>query len=161
MLLNPVKISAVILTFNEEKNIERCLDSLVGVVDEIIVMDSFSTDYTEKICLRYSVSFIQRKWEGYAQAKNYGNSLAENDIILSIDADEALSKELQNDIIERKKSGFTGCFRVKRLNNYCGKWIKHCGWYPDKKIRVFDKKRTAWKGDFVHETLEISKEEKI
>ena len=84
-------ISAVIITFNEEKNIGRCLASIQGIVDEIIIIDSFSTDNTKEICLKYNVRFIEQSWLGYSESKNYGNSLALNPWILSLDADEELS----------------------------------------------------------------------
>ncbi|RLD82620.1 MAG: glycosyltransferase family 2 protein, partial [Bacteroidetes bacterium] len=83
-------ISAIIITYNEEKNIKKCLDSLKGVVDEIVVVDSFSKDKTKEICLEYNVAFYQNPFEGYSQEKNYANSLAKNEYILSLDADEAL-----------------------------------------------------------------------
>ena len=152
-----MQISAVIITKNEERNIERCLISLQNIVDEIVVVDSFSTDETENICKKYNVCFFQQEWLGYAEQKNYANSLAEYDVIFSIDADEALSEELQQTILEMKKSNqenFLG--KVNRLNNYCGKWIHYSGWYPDKKIRLFNRKQAKWKGD-IHETLSFSK----
>lgn len=146
------KISAVIITFNEEQNIKRCIDSLTNVVDEIIVIDSFSTDNTKDICETLGVKFIQTKWQGYSKTKNYGNNLAVNDWIFSIDADEELSSELQEDLKLLKEKKLAGVYEVKRLNNYCGQWIKHAGWYPDKKIRLFNKKECSWTGE-IHETL--------
>ncbi len=97
------KISAVIVTLNEENNIGRCLASLQGVVDEIVVLDSFSTDNTEKICREYDVLFITHPWQDYSASKNYANAQAKYDYILSIDADEALSDDLKSDFIKLKK----------------------------------------------------------
>ena len=150
------KISAVIITFNEEKNIERCLKSLVEIVDEIVVVDSFSSDKTEEICRQYKVSFIQQQWEGYVKTKNFGNQLAQNNLIFSIDADEAISPELQKSILNIKKQNIDNqVFEMNRLMNYCGKWIRHGGWYPDAKIRIFDRQFVQWTGQKVHETLTI------
>jgi len=149
-------ISAVIITKNEERNIERCLQSLQGIADEIVVVDSFSTDNTKKICEKHNVKFYQQEWLGYAEQKNYAHSLSTHDIILSIDADEALSSELQQTLLHLKsteKQSFV-C-QVSRLTNYCGKWIRHCGWYPDKKIRIFNRNDAKWTGA-IHETLDYS-----
>lgn len=145
-------ISAVIITYNEEKNIARCIESLNAVADEIIVVDSFSSDRTKEICSNYpNTKFFEQKWLGYSQQKNYANSLASYDYILSIDADEAVSEELKQSIdnIDFHPNVF---YSVNRLTNYCGKWIRHCGWYPDSRIRIFHKS-VNWSGDFVHETL--------
>lgn len=149
-----MKLSATIITLNEERNIERCVRSLLPVVDEVIVLDSFSTDRTEEICRSLGVRFEQREWEGYAQSKNYLNSLAKNEMILSIDADEALDEELQESI-RSIKDGQNKVYSLNRLTNYCGKWIKHGGWYPDVKIRIFSKDTSYWTGEFVHEELYI------
>lgn len=148
-----MKISATIITLNEERNIERCIRSLYGVVDEIIVLDSFSIDRTEAICRSLEVRFEQRKWEGYSESKNYLNSLAKNDYILSIDADEALDGELKRSLLEVKKQIKPTIYSVNRLTNYCGKWIKHSGWYPDVKVRLFPAQGSHWDGAVVHEEL--------
>lgn len=148
-------ISAVIITLNEEKNIERCLESLKEIADEIIVVDSFSTDKTKEICTNYEVKFAERKWEGYSNTKNYANSLAQSDYILSLDADESLSPELELSLVN-----FKNCeepktvYRFNRLTNYCGRWIKHGGWYPDKVTRLWKNKAATWKGE-IHEHLSL------
>ena len=149
-----IKISAVITSFNEEKNIGRCLQSLQTVADEIVVVDSFSTDSTQKICREYTVHFVSKEWEGYSQAKNYGNTIAKYDFILSLDADEALSAELQESIKKLKSDNRYRAYYVSRLTNYCGKWIRHCGWYPDYKIRLWDRNTAHWEG-IVHESLKF------
>lgn len=149
------KISAVIITHNEARNIKRCIASLDDVADEIVVVDSFSTDATPSICKGLGVQFHQREWKGYSKQKNYGNGLASNDWILSIDADEALSDELKSSILTQKENGSHENFAFNRLTNYCGKWIKHSGWYPDRKIRMFNRTKDDWQGD-VHETLTVN-----
>ena len=160
------KLSAVIITLNEERNIDRCLSSLVSVVDEVVVVDSFSTDATREICLGYSnqehtlqpfaMNFVNHEWEGYVATKNLGNRLASNDLILSIDADEALSPQLASSIQAMKNQDVAGkAFSMNRLMNYCGQWIRHGGWYPDTKVRIFDRRQVRWAGKKVHETLEI------
>lgn len=148
-----MKISATIITLNEERNIERCILSLKRVADEIIVLDSNSTDKTEEICKSLGVVFEARNWEGYSASKNYLNGLASHDYILSIDADEALDEKLQVEILKVKERNDPEVYSLNRLTNYCGKWIKHSGWYPDVKIRLFPKKDSYWDGEFVHEEL--------
>lgn len=150
------KISGVIITLNEEKNIERCIASLKGVVDEIVVVDSFSTDRTKEICLENDVQFFEKEWVGYSEAKNFGMSKAKGDFILSIDADEVLSTELKNGIIQ-KKDHLDGIYSFNRLTNYCGKWIRHSGWYPDKKIRIFPKDEAHWNENPIHEKILFKK----
>ena len=149
------KISAVIITFNEENNIERCIKSLKDVADEIIVMDSHSTDRTKQICISQNVRFYTEDWRGYGPMKNNANSLATHNYILSIDADEAVSDQMKASILSEKEKGLVGVYIFNRLTNYCGKWIKHCGWYPDKKVRLFPKDNVYWKEELVHETLFI------
>jgi len=154
--MSEIKLSAVIITYNEEKNIARCLDSLQGVADEIIVIDSHSTDKTESIARAYGVIFIEKDWDNFSLAKNFGVSKATYDYILSLDADEALSQELKNALLEEKKDNKFQAYYLKRLTQYCGKWIRHCGWYPDYKIRLWDRNLGKWQGT-VHETLQFNK----
>lgn len=149
-------ISSAIITLNEERNIERCIRSLQSFSDEIIVLDSLSTDRTKEICESLGVQFVERAWEGYSASKNYLNSLAKSDYIFSIDADEAVSSELQSTILKLKKNQTSCLYSVNRLTNYCGKWIKHSGWYPDIKTRLFPKDACSWTGEFVHEELSCS-----
>ena len=148
-------ISVVIITLNEEQKIARCLDSVLPIADEIIVVDSFSTDATEEICSRYDkLTFVKHAWEGYAAQKNYADSLATYDLIFSIDADEALSDELLDSIKELKAKDINDneVFSMNRLTNYCGKWIKRCGFYPDNKIRIWRRGFAHWEG-LIHEWL--------
>ncbi|MEZ4843208.1 MAG: glycosyltransferase family 2 protein [Bacteroidia bacterium] len=149
-------ISAVVISKNEEKNIARCIQSLQQVADEIIIIDSFSTDRTKEICLLFDVRFVERQWQGYSQTKNYGNNIAQHQFILSLDADEVLDREAVQSILEFKNLAHSHyAYSLNRKNFYGQKWIKYCGWYPDKKIRLFDKNVAFWQGDFVHETLVV------
>lgn len=155
------QLSVVIITFNEEKNIGRCLESIQGIADDVVIVDSFSTDATESISKKYNVNFISRKWEGYSASKNFANAQAKYDWVLSLDADEALSEELKKSILKAKEGNELKTYKFHRLTNYCGSWIKHCGWYPDTKIRIFDRRITKWEG-IIHEKLVIdSKQEAI
>ena len=150
-------LSVVIITFNEEQKIGQCLDSVKDIADEIIVVDSHSTDATEAICDRYGVKFFSQDWLGYSDQKNLADDLATCDLIFSIDADEALSDELSQSIQQIKNQAIENkAFSMNRLMNYCGKWIRHCGWYPDTKVRIFARGRAEWVGKKVHETLSLA-----
>ncbi len=146
-------LSVAIITLNEEKNIGRCLRSVQEVANEIIVVDSFSTDQTEKICRSYpKVTFIQNAFEGHVQQKNFAMHKANYEWILSLDADEALDEELKESI-QKWKSGlhdFEAAW-VSRQNYYCGKPIRHSGWYPDWKLRLWRKGSGEWGGQNPHD----------
>ncbi len=146
-----VKISAVIITFNEEKNIERCLKSVSVVADEIVVVDSYSTDKTESICKAFNVRFIQHEFIGHIEQKNWAKDQAAHDYILSMDADEALDDQLCESILEAKNNWSFDSHRMHRLTNYCGQWIHHSGWYPDIKVRLFDRRKGKWGGRNPHD----------
>ena len=152
-----VKISGVIITFNEEEHLEKCLKSLIGVVDEIVVVDSFSTDKTLQICEAYNVVLIQNKFEGYIEQKNYALSHAKYDYILSLDGDEALSDTLKKSILKVKEHWAFDGYYCNRLNNYCGQWIRHSDWYPDKKLRLFKRGNGEWKGINPHDRYTLKK----
>ena len=154
-LASAVKISAVIVTLNEERNIDRCLSSLKDIVDEIVVLDSFSTDNTENICRKHEVVFLKKEWRGYSESKNYANARVRYDYILSLDGDEALSEELRASILELKNNHPADAYYINRRTNYCGKWIKHCGWYPDKKLRLWNRSKGNWQG-ILHEKIVMS-----
>ena len=149
-------ISAIIITLNEAAHIGRCIDSLQGVADEIIVLDAFSTDATPEICREKQVRLVQKEWEGYSASKNYANSLAFFPYLLSLDADESLSEPLRAEIM-RIKTRLRGAYKMKRKNFFSGKWIKGGGWYPDLKIRLFPKAVSRWEGE-VHEKLITTEE---
>ena len=146
-------LSAVIITYNEEKNIEKCLSALKGVADEIIVLDSFSTDATEAICKRFDVIFVQHPFDGHIEQKNRAISYTKYDYVLSLDADEVLSEELKQSILQAKLNFDTDGYFFNRINNYCGCWIKHCGWYPDRKLRLWNKNKGAWGGTNPHDVF--------
>jgi len=151
-----VKISGVIITYNEEKNIERCLNSLQTVCDEIVVVDSFSTDRTKEICLQYAVNFIEHEFEGFTEQKNFALDQCKFDKVLSLDADEALSDRLKTSILEAKEEWTADAFKFNRLTNYCGKWIKHGDWYPDTKVRLWNKKEGKWDGLNPHSSVHLN-----
>ncbi len=146
----PVKISTVIITLNEEENIQRCLDSVKGIADEVVVVDSYSTDRTPDICKENGVTFIQHKFEGYVEQINYALTRASHDHVLSLDADESLSEDARHKVSVVKNNWEYDGYQFNRMTNYCGKWIRHCGWYPDKKVRLFDRTKAQWGGENPH-----------
>jgi glycosyltransferase involved in cell wall biosynthesis len=149
-----VQISAVIITLNEEKRLEPALKSVKGLVSEIIVVDSHSTDDTVRIAKRYTEHVYERKWTSFADQKNFANEKASNPWVLSLDADERVSPELRSEILSLAagEPDYAG-FSIPRQVHYLGRWIRHSGWYPDRKLRLFLKDRARWTGDFVHEDL--------
>jgi len=155
-----IKLSVVIITFNEEQNIGKCLVSVKDIADEIIILDSFSTDKTEEICKSHNVKFFQHKFDGHIQQKNRVITFAKNDFVLSLDADEVISDELKKSILKIKQETEYDAFFFNRLNFFCGKKIKHGGWYPDKKIRLWNKYKGKWGGINPHDTVILSKEAK-
>lgn len=145
------QISVVIITYNEEDNIGRCIQSVVDIADEIVVLDSISTDKTKEICLRYPVKFIEQPFLGYIEQKNKALEFATFPHVLSLDADEALSDELKATILNVKNNWQADGYYFNRLTNFCGKWIKHTDWYPDQKLRLFDKRKGQWSGINPHD----------
>lgn len=149
-------ISAVIITFNEERNIGRCLESLAGVADEIVVLDSFSSDSTKQICRTHGARFEQHAFDGHIEQKNRALELATHPLVLSLDADEALSDRLRKSILVVKNAPGFDAFIMNRRTNYCGQWIAHSGWYPDRKLRLFDKRLGHWAGTNPHDKVEMN-----
>lgn len=148
-----MKISATIITCNEERNLPRAIESL-RCCDEILIVDSGSTDRTVEIAQKFGARVLEANWRGYAGQKNYASDQATYDWILSIDADEALSEDLEAEIWQLKKNGpDCDAFTVPRLAQYLGRWILYSGWYPDRKIRLFDRTKARWVGDYVHESV--------
>ncbi len=147
------KISLVVITFNEEQNIERCLQSAEGIADDIVVVDSFSTDSTVRRCERLGARVVSHVFEGFAQQKNWAVTQSEFPHILSLDADEAISPELRQSIIRAKHAWSHDGYSFNRLTNYCGTWIKHTDWYPDRKLRLWDSRKGSWLGDNPHDTF--------
>ncbi len=148
-------ISVAIITFNEEKNIERCIKSVKPIADEIVVLDSFSNDRTKEICVKNQVNFIEHAFDGHIQQKNRVLTLTKYDHVLSLDADEALSEKALKQVQEIKENWKYDGYVFPRMTNYCGRWIKHSGWYPDKKLRLFDKTKGAWGGNNPHDKYEL------
>ncbi|MEW6467489.1 MAG: glycosyltransferase family 2 protein [Bacteroidota bacterium] len=148
-------LSVVIITYNEERNIGRCLDSVKDIADEIVVLDSFSTDRTEAICKEKGAKFFQHAFDGHIEQKNRAVTYARFPHVLSLDADEALSEELKRSILEVKNTWTRDGYYMNRLTNYCGKWIKHCGWYPDAKLRLWDSRKGKWTGVNPHDRYEM------
>jgi glycosyltransferase involved in cell wall biosynthesis len=151
LLMHP--ISGIIITYNEEENIERCVRSMQTVADEIIVVDSLSTDRTREICEGLGVRFYEQAFMGYKEQKNFALQFASHDYVLSVDADEAISVSLMNSILEARKQLRYDAYSFNRLNNYCGQWILHSNWYPDKKIRLFNKHKAHWGGVNPHDKV--------
>lgn len=148
----------MVITLNEAQNIERCLRSVKEVADEILVLDSGSADGTPDLARSLGATVIDTEWKGYSATKNYGHSIAQHEYILSIDADEALDEHLTRNILSTKEQGLTGAYTFNRKNYLGHQWIKHSGWYPDRKVRLFHKQQAIWKGDFVHEELVLNKD---
>jgi glycosyltransferase involved in cell wall biosynthesis len=149
-------ISATIVVLNEERNIARAIESL-RCADEVVVVDSGSTDQTREIAIRLGARVIEEPWRGYAAQKNFAARSAANDWILSIDADESVTGKLEAEILTLKKDGvrFDG-YSFPRLAQYLGRWIRHSGWYPDRKVRLYDRGKAEWVGEYVHESVRVT-----
>jgi glycosyltransferase involved in cell wall biosynthesis len=154
------QLSVVIITFNEEKNIARCLESVKDIADEIVVLDSFSKDKTEKICQSFNVKFYQHAFDGHIQQKNRSITYASFPHILSLDADEALDEKLKESILAIKNNWTHDGYYMNRLTNYCGHWVKHCNWYPDTKMRLWDSRKGSWTGINPHDKYELKEGDK-
>ena len=149
------KISACIISYNEENKIEDCLKSLEGVADEIIVVDSLSTDRTKEISKRYTDKIYDQKFLGHVEQKNLAVEKASHDWILSLDCDERLTDELKNSILKVKNNlEDADAYRVTRRTFYVYRWLNHC-WYPDHKVRLFNRKSARWSGINPHDRVEV------
>ncbi|MFW5757599.1 MAG: glycosyltransferase family 2 protein [Bacteroidota bacterium] len=153
-----VKLSVAVITLNEEKNIGRCLASVQSFADDIVVVDSFSTDKTESICNEYKARFIKNPFQGHIEQKNFALQQAKYDHILCLDADEAIDETLRQNIVKVLKNWKSDACSMNRLTNYCGKWIHHTGWYPDTKIRLFDRRKGKWGGTNPHDQIVLQKD---
>lgn len=150
-----MKITATIITLNEERNIARAIESL-RCCDEIMLVDSGSSDRTLELARNLGARVIEAPWRGYAKQKNFAAEQASNDWILSVDADEAISEGLEGEIWNLKKNGATyDAYTMPRLAQYLGRWILHGGWYPDRKVRLYDRRKAQWTGEFVHESVKV------
>jgi glycosyltransferase involved in cell wall biosynthesis len=150
-----VQLSVVIITLNEERNLGRCLESVRAIADEIVVVDSFSSDNTGGIAESYGARFIQRKFDGYVSQKNFADGQASYAHILSIDADEVLTPALSREIAAIKNDWQLAGYYLNRLTNYCGTWVRHGGWYPDKKLRLYHRGQGRWHGLLLHEEYRL------
>jgi len=149
-----VLISAVVITYNEESNIERCLRSL-SFADEIIVLDSFSTDRTVEIALRFTDKVSQRKFTGFSEQKNAAMDMAGSEWVMIVDADEVVTPELAQEIRRVVVESPHNAYRVPRRTCFLGKLIRNCGWYPDYTIRLARKSKARFADRLVHEVLEV------
>ena len=152
-----MQVSATIITLNEEDRIGETVSSL-GFCDEVLVVDSGSTDRTCEIALACGARVLTREWTGYSDQKNYAADQVTNDWVFSVDADERPGIQLSNEIIRWKSNLVPSeavAWSMPRRVWYLGKWINHSGWYPDRKVRLYDRRRARWKGDWVHERLEV------
>jgi len=157
-----MKISACIITFNEEKNIERAINS-VKWADEIIVVDSESTDRTREIAESLGAKVLIQKWLGFGKQKQFAVEKAQNDWIFSLDADEEVSEALRREILELKNSGrfLADGYKIKRLSIYMNRKIKHGDWYPDWQLRLFNRKKGRWKDVPIHESVQMNPDARI
>jgi glycosyltransferase involved in cell wall biosynthesis len=146
-------ISAIIITYNEEKKIQHCINSVKKVAEDIVVVDSFSKDKTKQICQESGVRFVENEFISYAQQKNFAASLAKYDHILSLDADEYLSEELEKSILAVKKTWTHEAYKMKRMSSYDEKWIRNGSWYPDRQLRLWNRKFGSWGGANPHEKV--------
>jgi glycosyltransferase involved in cell wall biosynthesis len=153
--MSAVNLSVVILTFNEQRNIGRCIDSIKEIADDIVVVDSYSKDDTVKIAKAHGARVIEHPFEGYIEQKNFAITQAKFPHILSLDADEMIDAVFRKHISEIKKNWTHDGYSVNRLNNYCGQWIRHGAWYPDKKLRLWDSRKGKWSGTNPHDRFEM------
>ncbi|MFA6261795.1 MAG: glycosyltransferase family 2 protein [Bacteroidia bacterium] len=151
-------ISVVIITLNEAANIGRCIQSVLPVADEVVVVDSFSTDQTCALAETLGAKIVQRTFDGHIEQKNYAITQAKFPFILSLDADEWLSDELTKAILKIKENPMADGYRFNRLNNYCGTWIRHGAWYPDRKLRLWDSRMGKWEGMNPHDEFRMVKD---
>lgn len=139
------KISATIITRNEEHNIERCLEALRDVADEIVVVDSYSTDRTVEICRRYGCRVTAREFRGFGSQRQYAAGLTRFSYVLSIDADETLDEALRQSILELKRTGFDHrVYSVMVKTYFCGRLMAHSGFEPEQRVRLFNKRYANW-----------------
>ena len=151
-----MKISATVITLNEEENLAAALESL-SWADEIIVVDSQSTDRTVEIASQFTDRIFIRPWPGYSAQKNFAAGQARHDWVFNLDADERVSPELCKEIQDLKSAGEPAAsgFEMPRRTFYLGRWIKHSGWYPDFKVRLYNRGSGRWRGAYVHESVEL------
>lgn len=155
-MTQPVQLSVVIITYNEQRNIARCIQAVQSVADEVVVVDSFSKDDTVSIAQSLGAKVVQHAFTGHIEQKNYAITQASFPHILSLDADELPDEQFLHFIREVKKNWTADGYSVNRLNNYCGQWIRHGAWYPDIKLRLWDSRKGHWTGMNPHDRFEMS-----
>ncbi len=148
-------LSVVIITYNEERNIRRCLDSVRDLASEILIVDSGSSDSTVSICREFGARIIEQPFLGYIEQKNFALDQASYDWVLSLDADEALSETLADAIHSLLPATETVAYQMNRMAQYNGKWIRHGTWYPDAKVRLFNRHTARWGGVNPHDRIEL------
>lgn len=158
---NAVRLSVTVITLNEERNIGRCLDSVASVADEIVVVDSLSTDRTRKICREKGARVVRQPFLGYVEQKNFAVDQASHDHILALDADECLSEELRESILEAKADWRASGHTMNRFNNYYGQWMHHSAVYPERKLRLWDRREGKWGGTNPHDKVLMHKGGKV
>jgi glycosyltransferase involved in cell wall biosynthesis len=158
---NANALSVIIIAFNEERNIGRCIDSVIPVADEIIVLDSYSTDDTVAIARSKGAIVKQASFTGHIQQKNRALQLSSNNFVLSLDADEALDQQLTESILAIKKNFTSRAYKMNRCTNYCGRFIRYGLWYPDRKVRLFDKRVATWGGVNPHDKIILTGNTKV
>ncbi len=149
-------LSVAVITLNEQRNIERCLTSVREVADDIVVVDSGSTDATAALAASCGARVIAHPFEGHIQQKNFALTQCRHDWVLSLDADEALTPALTRSIRKALAEPLHDAYEMNRLTNYCGSWIRHGGWYPDRKLRLFRRDKGSWTGINPHDRYELS-----
>ncbi|MBI4456118.1 MAG: glycosyltransferase family 2 protein [Acidobacteria bacterium] len=148
-----MNVSAVLITLNEGKNIEAAIES-VSWADEVVVVDAFSSDATPEICLRHGTRFFQREWQGYVDQKNFATAQARQRWVLSLDADERVPQQLQDEIRWLPEDRMGG-YRIRRKTFFLNQWMEHTIWAPDYQVRLFDKTRGQWRGERLHESVQV------
>ena len=150
------RLSVCLITLNEERNLPRALCSVQGIANEIVVVDCGSSDRTQEIAREHGARVIARAWTNFAEQKNSAAAAATHDWILSMDADEEVSPELRESLLAwKQQESQIAVYEIARCAWYLGAWIKHSGWYPDRKIRLYDRRLCRWEGEFVHEWLKV------
>ncbi|HKW61212.1 MAG TPA: glycosyltransferase family 2 protein [Candidatus Acidoferrum sp.] len=149
------RLSACLITLNEERNLPRALRSIEGIADEIVVVDCGSEDRTQEIARAQGAKVVVREWTNFADQKNFAAAAATNRWILSLDADEELSADLCQSLLDwKQREPEFAVYEMARRARYLGAWIKHCGWYPDRRRRLYDRNAAKFQG-IVHESLQL------
>ena len=154
-----IKLSAAIICFNEEGKIARCIEAVKKVADEVIVVDSFSTDRTREIAENLGVTFIENEFKGHIEQKNFALEKCQGDYVLSVDADEVLSDELIQSILAIKDNLNEEGYRFHRLTRYVDHWVRYCGWYPDTKLRIVKRGCARWQGTNPHDIHKLNSDD--